>query len=87
MTISLDTYQPLIRKSFLPDLESSLWYVYTIKQQNQENVIFNFYEKIDLVSDFNQDKLTKLTMKSSESSFAELWDLEDDDYWSSYLND
>jgi hypothetical protein len=87
MTLSLDTYQPVVRKSFLPDVETSLCYFYLISQQNIESVILNFSGNTELVTGFSEDELTLLTMESSEKSFAELWDLEDDDYWNSYLHD
>lgn len=87
MTLSLDTYQPFVRESFLSDVEPTLCYFYLKSQQNIESVILNFSGNTELVSEFSEDELTVLTMESSEESFAELWDLEDDDYWDSYLND
>ena len=87
MTLSLDTYQPFIRKFFLPDVEPSLCYYYLKSQQNIESVILNFSGNTKLASEFSEDELTLLTMESSEESFAEFWDLEDNDYWNSYLND
>ncbi len=36
--------------------------------------------------DFSSSDLTKFASEMSESSFAELWDGEDDDYWNSYLS-
>lgn len=87
MTLSLDTYQPFVRESFLPDIEPTLCYFYLKSQQSFESVILNFSENTELVAGFSEDELTLLTMESSEKSFAKLWDLEDDDYWDSYLND
>lgn len=87
MSICLDTYLPRTRSSFKTDFGSNLYYPYLVGKQTIETVILNFYERDELVSVFSDEDLTLLAMESSENSFAELWDLENDDYWCSYLND
>ena len=87
MSLCLDTYIPRKRSTFKTEIEPFLYYPYLSVKETIETVILNFYEHDELVSSFSDDEMTALAMETSEDSFAELWNLENDEYWSSYLND
>lgn len=46
--------------------------------------VFVVYPNNNFEVEFSGNDLTKLAMELSESSFNELWDEEDDEYWNSY---
>jgi hypothetical protein len=61
------------------------YFEYAIKITHKSNdvvvrVINNSYE-----SEFTGKQLTVLGLKASESSLANIWDGEDDEYWDSFL--
>ncbi|MDA3904488.1 MAG: hypothetical protein PF484_00270 [Bacteroidales bacterium] len=46
--------------------------------------VFVVYSSENFEADFSNNDLTKLSLALSESSFSELWENEDDEYWDSY---
>jgi hypothetical protein len=64
--------------------QAQIWVVYSLGKCREINDVVLSYEFINEVENDLSGELTKICMLSAESSFAEFWDNEDDNYWESY---
>ena len=66
--------------------QAQIWVVYSLGKSREINDVVLSYNIIKEVKNDLSGELSAICMLSAESSFAEFWDNENDNYWESYLD-